>query len=422
LEPLNGSCPCCGVVLEEDPFSEIPDSPQATTESKQLTDGGDGVEHSPPANPNTRRSAKPNSPNTIAEEDRARDGAKIDGDGSKEYDAWVEECVQHACLSIPNLEVVLRRSISAGMQIKFQLGKEMVSVNLYETGTVNVGGRPGAALTGQLKNLGWPPYAWQRSSTGSINRTFYILDVSEESLRSALSKVANLVLRELEPGEYMLFAWELLRGPDRLRLHAYTSEKVTLQGKLTDFGREVESALEAEMVRSHLEYRVKSSPGASGSERDVAIEEELITSAGHLVWQMPLPRRDTWIFVLEQLKTTHRSLSDYLCFVTMLAPALEEFLIEFAKRTKIGEIVDARGQARVGHWLTQFEAFARTQNNKRAHSLLDRLRAAWESRNQAVHPTAQKRALGADACREEVFKWLELMRDSMEWLMSYGTS
>ncbi len=232
LEPLNGCCPSCGVVLDGTPFEEIPDHPALNPESSNQSNGKAVSKRSVGSAPRNIGTSREEPGGREVDSGRRESAAEPEPAPEPteaeiaDHGAWVDRCVECVLREFPEGSVLLRRAIQNATQVKFGLGNDQATVNFYNTGRVVVNGSPNGTLPGRLKEIAWPKWEDKRRAPGGVNRTFLILEVNEESMTEALARVEGLAIRNCQPNEHMLFAWELIRGEERLRLQAYKTEKV----------------------------------------------------------------------------------------------------------------------------------------------------------------------------------------------------
>lgn len=435
LEPLNGCCPQCGVLLEEDPFANVGDAPgltrsaspkrdvaEASASAREKThgwggatsvpgqnDSAEGVESTASSQGGNHIKKRPSTPNV-----------RPDPCG---YEDWVRRSIELARTTLSGVEVVSRKEIQNGVQVRLKRGVETATVNFYTTGTTVVN-QSSTQLCGDLNSVQWPPYERQEGSHGGVNRTFYILDVTEASLRRALEGVERLSIRPLEPEMYITHDWKLLRDSDTLRLRVYTTERVVLQGKRSQFASEVELALENEMVRSHLEYsnppRQKAVP--RGGIEDA--EDQVSKHIGEAGWRFLSPERQVALaYSWHQIQYPLEGLENFSCIISMTVPALEEFLVRFAHKTGVGSPTDRAGRSQIGEWLKQFKEHVYFKNNTKAIKIVKRLEEAWRERHRYAHADrASRPSADLDACREQMLKWLDFMRDAAQWVVQHGST
>lgn len=426
LEPISGSCPFCGVVLEDSPFDQFPEHsalnrvPDERSNTSAATDKvtGERNQEAPRFSGDTAR-GRPGKDHQIvpyAAEEKGPDGR--DSPLTEPHEQWVERCVQRATKEIPGLAELSRRQIQDAIQVRLAHGNQKCPVTFYVTGTVWVGGSPTTPLHQQLKQLSWPERAVTRPRASPVNRTYYILDVSSESLRRALGRVKDLSIREQEPVVFSTVNWELIRGQDRLRLQAYRTEKVTLQGRRSEFAGEVERLLEEEMVRSHQEYRNRPLPKPVPQEELREAASFVERKVGETAWGMlRQERRCALAFCWRQLCHPPEGVNDYSFLISSVVPSLEQFLIALAQRVNIGQPLDERGRSRIGEWLNKLRDTAVRTRDEKTRQMAERLRSAWDERNAFTHPgPTSSKPRGASDCREQLLKWLEVMRDAARWM------
>jgi hypothetical protein len=421
-------CPHCGVALNEDPFAEIPNNP-ALHRSQESSGGPTKKAASPhrkPAqghgNPSAQGSKKSSDPTgdksvelTLDEPERLE---KVEA-----HNQWVKQCIELVQQEIPEIAIALHRPIQKGTQVKFEWNGDQATVNFYVTGTVYPSGSPSSDLVNRLKGIAWPAFTGKEQPKGGINRTFLILDVNEDSLRHALAHISDLAIREEPAEDYIRFSWSLIRGGQFLRLRAYYTEKVTLQGKRSDWSHEVERALEDEMARSHLEYRKPPALRPLPKYHTDQGAELVKAHIGMSAWELLTDRSKSalayaWTQIVQAPPEGPKDTSFLLAACIL---PLEEFIIEFALSIGIGNPVGEDDKNQVGNWIREFENTCRSRNDTSGLKLAKRFKEAWHQRHKYAHvdrrdrpPTDQR------ACREQFYTWLDLMRDSMKWREARG--
>ncbi|RMG24141.1 MAG: hypothetical protein D6724_06770 [Armatimonadetes bacterium] len=395
------------MVLDGTPFEEIPDHPALNPESSNQSNGKAVSKRSVgsvPANIGTSREeprgreVDSGRRESAAEPEPAPEPTEAE---IADHGAWVDRCVECVLREFPEGSVLLRRAIQNATQVKFGLGNDQATVNFYNTGRVVVNGSPNGTLIGRLKEIAWPKWEDKRRAPGGVNRTFLILDVNEESMTEALARVEGLAIRNCQPNEHMLFAWELIRGEERLRLHAYKTEKVTLQGARGGLASEVERALEDEMVRSHREYRRPPQPRPLPEYQTLRAAQEVAEYLGEGAWKLLERWHSSLAFCWYHIHRPPEGHDSPTYLVSSIVQAFESFFVEFASLIDVGNPIDPDGKNAIAKWITAFERRAVERRDPTAEKLAKRMRDAWKDRHAFVHDDRRKEPmLDARGCRE----------------------
>lgn len=231
-------------------------------------------------------------------------------------------------------------------------------------------------------------------------------------MKEALARVNDLTVQPHSPEDYVVLDWHLLRAGDSLRLRAYYTDKVVLQGKRSALAAEVERALEAEMLRAGLDYHVPSSPRPVTKKQIDDAEEDVLEMVGD----------DALIFIgsellhalaysWHQVKNPPEGVQNVSFLLGPALPAFERFWLQFATRLDSVESGDSQG---VGRWARQFLNDCERRRDAKGKNIARRLMNAWDLRNKIAHASGV--VLDQRKCHEELLKWLELMRDAQKWM------
>jgi ribonuclease HIII len=325
------------------------------------------------------------------------------------------------------LELVEKREIDYGLQLRITDGTDVCPVNVYTSGKVTVGGKV-TALRQRLEE--WKNLQQAKVQTlveqdiegAAQNRTtkFIVAQAKIDKIASLIRGMpGEITWRKGDLTGAQIYQAEIRTDGDKVVVTQYRTGTLMVQGRASPLFYQVCDGLDQKLSQSIADRATRYIPEEN---RQAALERmcQPDSEATALNWLVEQLGQDLYDFLyphdretllsgaalLEAVRTTELKLPDYSVLVMPFVRAYEGFLIRLF--VHIGKVEEAQierhmGSIQVGNWLNELKDLI--VDSGRYGYLVSDLKTAWEgSRHLMVHsdPARQVRMRTLDEAQSEI--------------------